>query len=70
MHDPTRQTEAQQNALKEAAEKTRREVETAWKRGYQDACNGRTAKGFPEKDLNAAYQSGYSKGGKGLIVKL
>ena len=68
MHDPARKTEAQQNALKEVAEKTRREVETAWKRGYQDACDGRPAKGFPEKDLNAAYQSGYLKGTKGLVI--
>lgn len=70
MHDPARQTEAQQNALKEAAAKTKQECETAWKRGYTDASEGRNAKGFPEKDLNKAYQQGYARGQKGMKIKL
>ena len=68
--DPSRTTEAQMSALAEAKLRNQQEYQRAFKTGYADALENRPMHGFPSKDLNAAYQSGYSKGGKGLAIKL
>jgi hypothetical protein len=71
MHDPSRQTEAQQAALKEAKEKAKQECETAFRRGFEEGSQGRIPSVvYRGKDLIAAYQCGYSKGEKGMKIKL
>ena len=68
--DPARTTEAQQSALEEAKRRNQEDYQNAFKAGYADALENRPMHGFPNKNLNAAYQSGYFKGGKGLAIKL
>jgi hypothetical protein len=68
--DPASKTEAEMEEFRKLKQKTREECATAFKRGYADGLGNKTAKGYPEKDLNAAYQEGYAKAGKGLRIKL
>ena len=62
--------EAQKSALRNARAKEKEEISQAFKNGYNDAQQKKPKHGYPDKDMNAAYQAGYSKGSLGFLVKL